>query len=87
MLYDITDPKFRAAVLAFMLARKAAARRADLESEIDRVKRRMEQRRIHAMSEPARPVQLCRRRVKREKARAAQLRQVERQYHLRVPAR
>ena len=39
MLYDITDPKFRAAVLAFMLARKAAARRADLESEIDRVKR------------------------------------------------
>ena len=51
MLYDITDPKFRAAVLAFMLARKAAARRADLESEIDRVKRRMEQRRIHAMSQ------------------------------------
>ena len=27
MLYDISDPKFRAAVLAFMLARKAAARR------------------------------------------------------------
>ena len=51
MLYDISDPKFRAAVLAFMLARKAAARRADLESEIDRVKRRMEQRRIHAMSQ------------------------------------
>ena len=51
MLYDITDPKFRAAVLAFMLARKAAARRAELESEIGRVKRRMEQRRIHAMSQ------------------------------------
>ena len=51
MLYDISDPKFRAAVLAFMLARKAAARRAALESEIDRVKRRMEQRRIHAMSQ------------------------------------
>ena len=38
-------------MLAFMLARKAAARRAELESEIDKVKRRMEQRRIHAMSQ------------------------------------
>lgn len=64
MLYDITDPKFRAAVLAFFLARKAAARRAKLESDIEKVKRRMEQRRFHAMSQlAAPPIQLCRRRV------------------------